>query len=446
MLEELHEAVRLADTEPDQALTICSKVIDESLDGMDAQQALFIYGHVLMKAERFGMAYNTYQRCAQLRPDQAEIYNNMGMCVEMSRPHEAIKLFQKAQKLDPSYAKAYANEGLIALHSANPDRCIHLSDKCLHLDNTSESAKQNKSLALLMNRDWKKGWQLFFETLGVDSRQKRDYGVPDWTPESEPGTVVVYGEQGVGDEIMYASCIEGLVGDGFDVVIDTDPRLELLFRRSFSGCTVYGDRFTDRARAIDNHTLDYQCAIGQLPAKYRLTEGSFPGRPYLEVDKDRAIGWRAIFDSYKGKTIGVAWSGGNPNTMKHKRTFDPSHMSELFDTDNTFVCLEYNPVPDDVIHKYGLKCFPDITAKGKSLDHLAAMISQLDVVVTACTTVVYIAGALGVECHVLVPREPGYRYHKKGEKFPWYSSVKLHRFNKNWKNTVRGVIKCLGVS
>lgn len=438
----LEKAKELAETEPDESLRLCNEVLNEHVDDVHAQQALFITGYIFLKAERFGMAYNIYKRCAELRPNQSEIYTNMGMCIEEVKPEEAIKCFRRAQRLDPDNANPYANEGLIALQMANPDRCIYLSDQALKLNPDSLSAKQNRSLAYLMNRDWKRGWSEFYATNGVDSREMRDYGCEEWSPESEAGSIVVYGEQGIGDELMYASCIPDLHKEGFEIILDVDQRLEAVFRRSFPYATVYGDRFNKTSRVLDNHSPRYQCAIGQLPAKYRLTDDSFNGKPYLYTS-DRAIGWEATFERYTGKKIGVAWSGGRSRTGKRKRTLDADQFKELFETNNTFVCLEYKDVPEEVIEGYNLKYYPDVVKRGADFGQLVDMVSALDIVITPCTTIVYVAGALGIPCHVLVPKEAGYRYHKEGTDFPWYKSVTLHRDKGNWKETIGEVIKCL---
>ncbi len=200
---------------------------------------------------------------------------------------------------------------------------------------------------------------------------------------------------------------------------------------------------------MDENKPQYQCAIGQLPYFYRKTEESFSGAPYLKTDPERSLQWRALFDTFKGKKIGIAWSGGLPNTGSKKRTLELDDLEPLINDKDTFICLEYKDVKQDDLDRYNFKHYPRATAKGGDIDDLAALIGELDCVVTACTTVVYIAGALGIPCVVLVPREPGYRYHNKGG-FPWYKSVKLIRQTNSWKKTVaranEEVRKCLEYS
>lgn len=429
--ERLLHAKAIINDEPDEALRICNDVLNESFNDQDAQMALFMSGYIMMEAERYGLAYHIYQRCAQLRPDMSEIWSNMGMCLEENDPEKAKALFEKAYRLNNRNAQALANHALMCLQTAEPAKCIKLSDQALSIDPGLHAAAHNKSLAQLMLRDWS-GWKGYADTLGVKHREARDYGKPDWN--GEPGTVLVYGEQGVGDEIMFASCLQDLMKTN-KVVFDCDKRLQGLFDRSFD-CEVYGDRFREKSRAADQD-FDYQCAIGQLPSFYRLTEDSFPGHKYLKTDPERDIQWQALFDTFKGDKVGIAWRGGLKNTGKAKRSLELDDLTPIIDSENTFISLEYKDVSIEDLKKHDIKSYPRATKGGGDIDDLASLIGQLDYVVTCCTTVVYVAGALGIPCYVLVPSKPGYRYHLKGE-LPWYDSTRIirQRNNEGWRDTV----------
>jgi len=404
-------------------------VLNKHIDDELAQKALFMSAYIMMDAERYGLAYNIYKRCAQLNPNISEIWSNMGMCLEDHDPREAKKCFKKALRLDPRNPHALANEGLMCLQLADPDECIRLSEKALEIEDIA-AARHNLGLAHLMKRNWREGWRNYADTLGVKHREGRDYGLPEWN--GEPGKVVVYGEQSSGDEVMFASCLKDLAKTN-EIVFDCDKRLERLFKRSFD-FPIYGTRFKRETALLDDHAPQYQCAIGQLPSFYRNSEESFPGTPYLVSDPERVIQWASLFDTFKGKKVGVAWRGGLPSTGEKRRSLDLDDLAPIFNNQDTFISLEYKPVDQKDLDKYGLKSYPE-TAAGRDFDELAALISQLDYVVSACTTVIYLAGALGVECHVLAPSTPGYRYHLEGN-FPWYKSVKLHRQQGSWVQTV----------
>jgi hypothetical protein len=431
----LIEAKNLANDEPDIALAICNDILNEHFEDEIAQKALFMSAYIMMQAERYGLAYNLYKRCAQLNPRVSEIYSNMGMCMEDYSPDKAKRLFQKAYKLDNGNAHALANEGLMRLQTGEPEACINLSKRALAIKPDLRAAKHNMGLAQIMLRDWKAGWKNYHDTLGVKHREARDYGVPDWN--GEPGTIVVYGEQGVGDEIMFASCLEDLAKTN-KIILDCDSRLFGLFNRTFD-FPVYGTRFLTETPLMDEHKPDYQLAIGQLPYFFRREDSDFSGKPYLKPDPERCIQWRALFDTFKGKKIGIAINGGLKHTGRAKRTLALSDLEPILNNHDTFICIDYLPV--EGLEEYGIKSYPRATAKGGDIDDLAALVNELDYVICPATTLVYVAGALGVPCDVLVPKEPSYRYHMEGQ-FPWYSSVNLIRQNGTWKDTVKGLTEC----
>lgn len=415
--ESLEKARDLAEVEPDDALRICNEVLNEDPEN---SVALFFIGYICLKAERYGMAYNILRRCAEVEPDRSQIWNNMGQCIDMWNPDLAISYYRKALECDPKNFLSIINHACVYLKSAKPHECVKLLDRALKMSPDSPAALYNKGLANLFLRNWKEGWEGYAHGLGEKNRIKRDYGVPDWDGVS-PGTVVIYGEQGTGDEVMFLSCLPDLLKTN-KAVIDTQERFTTLFARSF-GIPTYGDRFKNSSTLIDVEKIDFQCPMGSLPGYYRNSEDDFPGTPYLIPDPERCVQYKALLDTFRGKKIGISWSGGLFGTGKYKRTFSPTDFEPFFGDDVTLVSLEYKK-PD--IDGLPIKHWDRATLQGVPFDETIALISQLDLVITACSTVVYLAGAIGVPCYVLVPSEPGYRYHLTGG-FPWYNSVKLVR-------------------
>ena len=406
-------------------------------------------GYVMMKAGRYGMALNLYQRCDAVKPDSAGTYNNMGMCLEEIDPDAALECFNRARELDPDNHHAMINTGLSELRHGNPQACLDWCDRALAVSPDSYGAYENRAQGNLMLRNWRAGWKDYQVSLGV-TRQERDYGLPVWDGQSS-GQVVVYGEQGLGDEILFASCIPDLMRTN-DVIIDCDRRLQGVFARSF-GCPVYGTRFETNTPLLDEHKPDYQIAIGTLPLFYRNSDDSFPGSAYLTPDPDRCIQWRALLDTLphctsnavmkkrqtKGRTIGLAWQGGNKNTQRSQRSFDLDTFAPLFDLPHTFISLEYDE-PD--LKGYPIRHYGRAVNKGVDYDETLALINELDLVICVTTTAVHAAGALGKECWCLVPKYPSYRFHLDGG-IPWHDSVTLVRQTDTWENVVLEVREML---
>ena len=441
----LERATKLEETNPDEALSLCSQVLNED---HNHPEATYIAARVLMTAGRWGMAYIMYLRCNQISPHKAEIQNSLGLACEHVDPVLALKHYDNALRINPNHYHALNNKGLMLLRKGRPDLCIKYSDKCLKIHPDYIGGNINKATALLMLRQWREGWELYQSSLGI-SRTKREYGAPDWN--GEEGTVVVYGEQGLGDEILFASCVPDLQKTN-KVILDVEPRLRSLFERSFN-CPVYGTRFQDSTPLVENHHIDYQISIGSLPRFFRNSGEEFPGLPWLTPDPERCIQWRALFDSLdygsnnevmrrnqpNGKRIGLAWQGGILNTERHARSFDLDVFKPLFDLPHTFVSLEYDE-PD--LKGYPIRHFGRAVNKGVDYDETLSLISELDLVISVPTTGVHASGSVGTECWVLVPKHPSFRYHLDGD-MPWYKTARLFRQTGTWDNLILEVKRAL---
>jgi hypothetical protein len=144
-----------------------------------------------------------------------------------------------------------------------------------------------------------------------------------------------------------------------------------------------------------------------------------------------AMQWRVLLDSLGDKPkIGISWTGGLPHTGQRRRSVTLDTYGPLFKSfDADWVSLQYKePEVASAESKYGVKIHDwDWGTRVFDYDQTVALISQLDLVISVCTTVVHAAGGLGKECWCLVPAHPMWRYLREGEWFPWARSVKLYR-------------------
>lgn len=430
MQEKLLHAKDLAETDPEYAIRLCNEVLEEDFDN---DMALFIQGYILMQSEKFGLAYNLFERCAQLRPNQTEIYNNMGMCLEIEYPERAMECFDKALRLNPKNHHAMINKALMHLKSGDPEKCVKLCNDALRIDPDSRAAHDNKAQGLLMMREWAKGWDEYTHSWGGKHRRKRDFGLPIW--EGQKGAkVIVYAEQGLGDEILFASCIPDLQEICDQVIIECDRRLQGVLERSFN-VEAFGTRFEERCPITDWLDADYVISAGELPRFFRRSHRSFPGTPYLKPDPERCVQWRALLKTLPGLKIGIAWTGGLKNTGKKERCIDLDMLAPLFDLPHTFVSLEYKE-PD--LKGYPIKHWSRAVDKSADYDETLALINELDLIISVTTTAVHAAGALGKECWCLVPKNPSFRFHLSGE-MPWHKSVQLIRQTTTWEDVIHQV-------
>lgn len=447
MPPELVEAERLrVARKPDEAMRICAQYMDNHFDYVPA---LVLAANIQIDAERFGSAYVYIQRACQLAPDESVVWNNLALCYqETEQDEEALKCFMKALNRNPKDTFALGNVAKLYNNTGDPQKALNCADRALMLNPGLIEARYNRGISLLTMGRWKDGWEGYEYNLGKHSgRKERVFGtIPRWTGEKGL-TVIAYGEQGIGDEVNFASCIPDLQKD-CDVIIECDKRLEGLFRRSF-GCKVYGTRYYKGGlKWPTEHPIDATVAFGSLPGYYRNDLSEFPGTPYLIPDPQRQTMWRALLDSLGPKPkIGIAWTGGLRKTFRTKRSLELADLEPIWRQDATFISLQYKDATDEcaaVEQASGVKIhhWPHAT-QTQDMDDQAALMSQLDLVITVQQTAVHLGGALGVPTWAMIPKAPLWRYGLTGTTMPWYNAVRLYRQRDGWVDTIAEVARDL---
>lgn len=390
-----------------------------------------------MREDSIGLAYIVNQWAAKLAPGNAAIWHNIGKCYhERQKDAEADEYFRKAVKVNPSFSNSLEGLGMSALNRGEFQEAIAYCNRALVENPDATEARTNRGMAYLGLGRWLEGWRDYNANLGREKNRKEIvYGEEPRWDGTKGLDIVCYGEQGIGDEISFASCLPDLIRDSKSVTVECDMRLERLFRRSFPECTVYGTRYKDKTPKWKEPPprFDARVAIGALPSFYRLKDKDFHGKPYLTPNPQMVTAWRALLDSLGPKPkIGIAWTGGIPKTGQKRRTVTLDTFGPLFKGfDAEWISLQYKEQEDGVEEaeeKYGIKIHDwEWGTRHYDYDQSVALISQLDLVISVCTTLVHAAGAVGKECWCLVPKVPMWRYLENGSWFPWAGSVELFR-------------------
>jgi hypothetical protein len=436
-LQRAHDA--LESDQPDVTLRLCTEVLNEDFSNV---LALHFAAIALLKGERYGLAYSLFRRVAQLTPKNSEAWNNMGMCyLEAQNPNRAEDCFKEALSRDPQSWSAMNNLALIAVNRCDTEKTHQWADRALKLNPDLMEAWQTKAFAYLQKREWKPGWELFEHSLGGPHRREIVYRPPEnreprW--DGSPGkTVVIYGEQGLGDEISFASIIPDAIRDCKKVIIDCDKRLEGLFKRSFPQADVYGTRKQDAVEWLANYDIDARSSAASLTRFYRNADESFPGTPYLSADPERRIQWRALLDSLGPEPkVGIAWSGGLHDTGAKKRSLALEQLAPVLQQKAHFVSLQYKGASPEMVGGVRLRNW-DRATRTSDYDDTAALVAELDLVITVNTSVVHLAGALGVPCWTLTPKHCRWWY--CADPCPWYRSVRIFRQTNDWKPVIQTV-------
>lgn len=422
----------------EEAHALATLVIDQK---PEEPRAAFIIGTCHLKAKRPQTAYYLY-RYIQKFPayrDSPALFNQIGMALaEMGNLAEAERWYLKADRLGGT-AETYASLASIYTKKGDPQKAVESAEKALKLSPDNEEAKWNGSLAMLKLKRWKEGWEWYDTTLGTKIRPKppalNGIELPWW--EGESGNVLIYGEQGLGDEIMFASILPDAIRKADRVICAVDPKLVNLFSRSFPEAIFVSRRGKDIVlpEPID---ITHIYSIASLGRLFRNSDEEFPGTPYLKADPVRKIMYRALLDSLgPGKKIGVMWKGGVGGLDEAERTLPLNELDPILSNEAVFVSLNHLPEAEKECARHydvtGVKIhhFPFIT-QSSDYDDTAALISELDAVVCMTSTAAHCSAALGVETHVLVQKMPYWRYLHTGSTMPWYRSMTMYRQTDKW--------------
>jgi tetratricopeptide (TPR) repeat protein len=398
--------------------------------------ALHMLGYIYLQVDKQVLAYQFYRRALQIEQRHAEIWNNFGRAAdELHLYHESEASFRRALSLKPDYAGAWANLAVSLINQARYDEALEAAEQSVSLDPDAPAGWINVGFASLAKGDWGRGWDGYHKALGGKFRQPVAYGdEPEWDG-SPVDCLVVTGEQGLGDEICYSRMLLDAAKDCKTVVFDCDARLEGLFRRSFPGIKVFGTRKSEEVAWLADYRPDAHVALADLGRFYRRSDESFPRDAYLKADPERIAQWKAIL---KGKTIGLAWSGGTFLTQSGLRQAGIEGFRPLIESvDATFVSLEYRDCADE-IEKSGLpvRWFERATM-ARDYDETAGLIGALDMVIGVPTTALHMAASLGVQTWCLAPEPVQWMFNR--DDFPWYGCLQIFRkrSDESWSEAVK---------
>lgn len=414
-----------------KTLKKCEGLYMQILDQVpDNWTVIFLLSGIYLATGRNGLAIAMLNRAAALKPDCAEIFNNLGTAYKRQFRHdEAERAFQRAIDINPDDTDHWNNMGTLHINEGSPEKGVPLFERAIELAPDNIHAHWNLSLALLELGEYERGFKEYAWGLKSENRQHRTYGAPDWDG-SHVGTLVVYGEQGIGDEIMFASLINEAKQRCDRLIIDCHPRLVGLFSRSF-GVECHGTRKKTVTPWAADIQIDAACPIGGLAQFFRRSIDDFPCTPYLTHDEARASTIKKRLDGLpRGLNIGIGWIGGKHETRTTARSMTLDDMTPMLQLPNiNWVSLQYTPEAAEEVAEYekrtGLKIhhWPEII-NAEDYDETAALVSALDLVICVNTSAVHLCGALGQPCWTMTPVRKAWRYYSPdGSRMAWYGSV-----------------------
>jgi tetratricopeptide (TPR) repeat protein len=430
----------------DEALVNFDKAI--SLDSKYAD-ALNNRGITYRELGRFDEALVDFDKAISLDSSYtAEVSTNRSIVYrELGRFDEAIKDLNKAISLKPDFEKAYNNRGNIQKDLQHYDLAMEDFNRAIQLDPEYVDAYWNKALCMLHLGDFKSGWPLY------EWRWKRDKSIsgepitttkPMWSGESDK-TIFLWSEQGVGDEIMFASLVPELQQTSMHVILHCDKRLVPLFKRSFMGNISFcNDRDT-----VDENSYDFHIPMGSLPLILRPTLSSFKkgSQAYLKCQQSKADALKStLLGKQKEILVGISWLSKSKIPGAIQRNVDLAEIAQHLNKPNIkLVNLQYGDVSGEI---KSLKDNQNIDViqveeidNKNDIDGLAALIMACDHIVTIDNATVHLASALGAKTKLLLPINHEWRWGLEPKTSYWYDSLELYRQKQlnDWETNLKSI-------
>jgi tetratricopeptide (TPR) repeat protein len=421
----------------DQALQCYNQALDIKSDYVDAW---YNKGISLEKLERQIEALECYDRAIELNPSLAKAWLNRGCVLNfISLYPEAIEAFDHALKLQPKYPEALANTAISLYEQLQFNEAIECCNKAIQIDPNYIDGHWNKSFPQLVQGHFKDGWVNYeYRWRRKESDQYRHGNIPQLSSlkDAYDKEILVWSEQGFGDTLQFCRYIPMLIDLGIQPIFEVPNTLTPLLRNQFN-CKVL-------TQGESVGTVDFQTPLLSLPLLFNTELSSISTKtPYIRVSPSKIQEWsNKLSLSHQKLNIGIACSGNRNLELKqgNKRPIPLHYFSELSTQHNLFL-IQKDILETDKTSLRELKAIRPLGDLILNFEDSAAICENMDLIISADTSLVHLAGALNKRVFVLLPYCPEWRWLSAGEHSPWYPSATLFRqpSRGDWETVIQRV-------
>ena len=390
----------------------------------DCSEAHFQLGNALRVQGQPSEAVDSYQRALQLNPNYPEAHVNLGIVQEtLERQSDAVASYQQALCLKPNYREALINLGSALREQGKLEEAMASFQQALRHRPDDAEAHWNRALLWLLLGNFEQGWPEYEWRWKCKHISPHPLSELFWDGSRLDGrTILLDAEQGLGDTLQFIRYATQVQERGGRVIARCQPPL----RRLLATCPGI-DQVIAQGESLPE--LDVVAPLMSLPALFGTTLESLPAEiPYLFVDAALETRWRQELGMVHAFKVGIAWQGNRSHHKDRHRSiplarFEP--LSQL--TGVQLFSLQTGPRAEqlqEVIERFSVI---DLGAKVNDFMDTAAIMKNLDLIITVDTSIAHLAGALGVPAWVAVPFAPDWRWLLEREDSPWYPTLRLFR-------------------
>lgn len=399
----------------------------------------------LLEAESWAL------RALAINPFAAEPYNRLALLATRhpTRTHVLWRLRQGAC-MRPENSDVWYNIGVERGRGGDAVAAVRYCRRATRINDRHALAHLNTALALLVQERFAEGWEAHRRRLDSPDAAPflRRFAIPEWTGQDLDGArLLVWGEQGIGDEVQFLTLAPALIRRGATLTVLTEPRLRPILRRSFPGIAV-PETQPPTGGVDDHHHCDLHIALGDLPHRLALfCGGTTRPAPWIVPDAARVEALRTGLQTrHSGKRlVGITWRSIAPKTGARRSIPVALWRAVAAVPGVALVSLQYGAEPDDLAafsrqagrpidHAHGIEPLVD-------LDGLAALVAAVDLVVAPANNTVHFAGAMAKACWTLLPTRADWRWGLTRQNSLWYPTTKVlrQRTDGDWRPVMRQV-------
>ena len=385
-------------------------------------------------------AEEAFRESLRLEPGHQEtVVNHCIVLHDLGRMDEAIRVGQRAIEIDPHSSLAYDHLGAAYSRKAEYDQAIACLRRSLVLDPKNNMTHFHLGLTLMALGSFEEGWREYEWRFDHPLSVRRECDSPRWQGEPLAGrSILLQAEQGFGDSLQFIRYAKILRDQGARIILECSPALMAFFTH----CKVVDELVSNQAPLPYS---DYHCPLMSLGHALQITPTS-PSLPipYLFPEADRVASWRPVVAALPGLKVGIAWQGDPKHTWDRFRSVRLNEFAPLASVPGvTLVSVQRGPGEEQLatdgfpVHVF----HPRLDDDEHSFRDTAAVLGEIDVLITADTAVAHLAGGLGVPTWLLLNAAPDWRWGLSGGTTPWYPSMRLFRQQKlgDWSDVFESI-------
>lgn len=383
--------------------------------------ALHLLGVIAYQNKEYENSVNKIEHALKFKTSDAGYYINLGLAYnELGKEEESMKYFKKSLEIDPSHIKSHVANFYLGIFHRNLgkfDQALQYYNKAIELNKNLYDAYWNRGILLLLLGRFEEGWKDYEYRFKREKAIQRNFNRPRWNGEIfENKKLLIATEQGLGDSIQFIRYISRVKERGGEVILECQKGLMKLFE-NFPGV----DKIVESGTEVD---FDFYIYITSLPSIFNTNLDNIPDYPpYIRADPILVERAKKFFNT-KNFKIGISWAGSPNNIEDKKRSVALEKFKKLFEIPGVdFFSLQKGEAAKQIENSKVI----DLSCIMNDLPETAAIIENLDLVISVDTSIAHLAGAMGKPCWTLIQWLPDWRYLLDRKDSPWYKSMKLFR-------------------